>query len=118
MNQLLRHNSCRPLRAVAFIAAFACLWMATIGVLGHTDEFGVLPSTSHTAVWNMPGAIAVHLDTCAACDWLAALHVPAPSLDSHPIIRIFRTWLFLAFSSAIFAKLLHQSGSRAPPHAV
>jgi hypothetical protein len=105
----------RPRRAAAFLLAFLCLWMATIGLSHHTDLLFDQGSSSPQTVISHSVAFDDSDDLCAACQWTQMVQ---PGSVLFPVLVVTLVTLPQAALTAAdvpFRRVSRPSSPRAPP---
>ena len=102
-------------RLIAGLFALCYLWMATGGVVHHTDDLRVHASASSHVVLSHVGITLPAADLCAACEWDSILS-PLPSLSA-PLTLLLgsRGALVTPLSRPTLLRPVLCHGDRAPP---
>ncbi len=106
-------STCR-LRRLAACIAFICLWMASAGVLHHTDDLQMGSSSSSHASIARPTP-APPADQCAACESLQGVLSGSPAVA--PVMvpaLVLRTFAAQAVV-ALVSQIPERPSARAPP---
>ncbi|MDQ2688087.1 MAG: hypothetical protein M3Y28_09500 [Armatimonadota bacterium] len=113
--KIMSHAFSRPRRAAAFLLAFLCFWMATVGLAHHTDLLVDHGSSSSRTVLSHFTAFAAADDLCAACQWTQTVQPSGFSVCAVPTPRVSLSSPSFAAVSALQARPFRPSSPRAPP---
>lgn len=105
----------RPRRAAAFLLAFLCFWMATVGLAHHTDLLVDHGSSSPRTVISHSTAFDAGDDLCAACLWTQTVQPGSFSVCAVPTPSVSLPSPSFAAVSALPARPFRPSSPRAPP---
>jgi hypothetical protein len=111
----LRRNSNRLTRAVVMGIAILCLWMATVGVLCHTDDFQLETSTFKTQVIGHGVLLPIAADACTACEWLAGILASVVLFSALMLSRQIDLCFYLPLTSLSLRRSTARYSTRAPP---
>lgn len=110
-----RHNHINTSRVGPLILSLLYVWMSTIGVSVHDDDFVFVSHPAQQSIHSAPGHLTASGDFCAACQWMegSLSQTAVRSVPVSPLLTVLPDYLPLVYNYYL-CNFIHIT-ARGPP---